>query len=339
MNLLKYSCTVIILLVSLSTHGQQASKQYLEEQRNEKIEKINRDGREELKSKIKAINDALLAGDISVKEADSLKIKYAEQTAIEIKEKSAAEETQYYENKFELEENFESEPEMQVSPSIHAKERKNYISNDLVFAFGLNNLLEENVSLEDSPYEFAKSYFIELGWSWKTNLVPRSDLFNIRYGFSFQFNSLQPKDNGIFTTVNDQIQRSNYVQPLKRNRLMYTNFVIPIHLELGSKRKHFTTATSNRNYFMKRYRQRSLIFGFGIYGGVHVDHMQKIKGNDFKERIKNDLDFTNLIYGLSGYFSFPRMFTLYAKTDLSPLFRNQPQPQKNISLGMRFDIF
>ena len=51
-----------------------------------------------------------------------------------------------------------------------------------------------------------------------------------------------------------------------------------------------------------------------------------------------NLNFNNLIYGVSGYISLPRVLTLYAKADLSPLFKNQSYLQNNISLGIRLDI-
>ena len=58
----------------------------------------------------------------------------------------------------------------------------------------------------------------------------------------------------------------------------------------------------------------------------------------FKEKIENNLNFNDLIYGVSGYVSLPRVLTLYAKADLSPLFKNQSYLQNNISLGIRLDI-
>lgn len=120
--------------------------------------------------------------------------------------------------------------------------------------------------------------------------------------------------------------------------LQYTNFVIPVHIELGSNRKQFTSYSSDGSVVSRSYHRNSIILGAGAYGGFNFHNVQRIKGEDFKEKIENNLNFNDLIYGVSGYISLPRVLTLYAKADLSPLFKNQSYLQNNISLGIRLDI-
>ena len=333
------STITFFLLFCNFNFAQQARQQYLQEQLSDEKNKIQQQEREQLKARIRALNNALEKREISERQADSLKLNYAEETALKIEERELSIETKLYGNEFELKEKDEAE---EVTNTFYytqkRRESRSYFSNDLVLAVGLNNLLEENSNIENSPYEFIKSYFIELGWSWKTNLIPNSSFLNLRYGFSFQFNTLYPEDKGIFTSVAGEVQRIPYSKPLIRNRLAFTNLVFPIHFEFNSNQKQFTSYSANGSYVKQHYNRNSIIFGAGAYGGFHIHNIQRIKGEDFKEKVKNNLDFNDLIYGISGYIYFPKAFTIYAKTDLSPLFKNQTGLQNNISLGIRFDI-
>ena len=119
--------------------------------------------------------------------------------AKEIEEKYLAKETELYQE--EKKPNFETTNSKNTETIIsYIKRRRDthYLQSDLVFALGLNQLLEENILLEDTRFEFIKSWFAEVGWSWKTNIIPNSGLLNLRYGVSIQINSLSPKDNQIF---------------------------------------------------------------------------------------------------------------------------------------------
>lgn len=339
MKIYNLSILLFIFGFCFSSFAQEAQKQYLLEKLKDQKSQIQNEERARLKSRIKEVNEALFQQEISESEADSLKLKYAEETALQIEEKVLSVETEYYENGLE----YNSPGEEEIEDYIHnytrgKRERKSFYSNDLVFAAGLNNLIEEEIPFENTAYEFIKSFFVELGWSWKVNLIPNSGLINLRYGFSFQFNSLRPKDKGIFTNTGGTIERIPYSQPLIRNQLQYTNLVFPIHIELGSNRKQQNTYTKDGSYVQRTYHRNSFIVGGGAYGGFNIHNIQRIKAEGFKNKIKNDLNFNDLVYGVSGYISFPRMLTLYAKADLSPLFKDQNYLQNNISLGIRFDI-
>lgn len=339
MKIYKRSILLFIFGFCISSFAQEAQNQYRLERFNEQKSQIQKEERAKLKLRIKEVNEALLQQDISESDADSLKLKYAEEAALQIEEKVLSAETAYYENGLEYQS--PEEEEKNYYPYDYARrrrERQRFYSNDLVFAAGLNNLIEEEIPFENTAYEFIKSFFVEVGWAWKINLLPNSGLVNLRYGFSFQFNSLRPKDNGIFTNTGGTIERIPYTQPLIRNQLQYTNLVFPFHLELGSNKRRQSTFAADGSYVQQTYHRDSFIIGGGAYGGFNIHNIQRIKAEDFKNKIKNDLNFNDLVYGVSGYISFPRMLTLYAKADLSPLFKDQKYLQNNISLGVRFDI-
>ena len=81
--------------------------------------------------------------------------------------------------------------------------------------------------------------------------------------------------------------------------------------------------------------------GLGGYGGFNIGTRQKLKynreGEDIKEKLKRDYNTSDLIYGLSAYIGFGKHL-LYAKYDLNPIFKDAAIEQRNISLGLRFDL-
>ena len=319
--------------------AQEARNQYLKERLNKEKASIIEKEREQLKLRIKDINTQLLTEKITPFEADSLKLLYAEQTAREIEDQYLIKETELYQE--EKRPNFETQKVNKNSPKVSSKERKrqsHYLQNDLVFAAGLNQLYNENIPLEDTPYEFIKSWFAEVGWSWKTNLIPYTSLINLRYGFSFQINSLSPKNNQVFFDNNGQVELEPFDVQLKRNKLIYSNLVFPVHLELGSRKRHFRNLNQHGNYINNSYNSNAIIIGAGFYGGFNIQSSLKLKGPEIKEKVDPGLNFNDLIYGISGYVSLPKLFTLYGKVDLAPLFKDQTYLQQNISLGFRFDI-
>lgn len=332
----------ILLLFSFfmvtASFAQRARDQFLKDQLEEQKDQIHFEERELLKNKIKEVNQQLYNDQISEEEANRLKMEYAKETAQKIDERSM---------EVEMELNDQKETEIKKKNTIKKsnweyrrprRENRSFVSSDAVFGLGLNNLVGNDFNLEETDYEYIKSLFFELGWSWKTNLIPDFNYFNVRYGFSFQINSLSPNDNRIFYNNTGQMGLKSYPTSLKRNKLIYTNLVFPIHLEMGSRYQRFVSYQEDGRIVKQHYNRNSLIFGGGFYGGFNIHHIQKLKSELGKEKEKLNLDFNDLVYGLSGYVSLPRLFTLYGKYDLSPLFKNQLNPQNTISLGIRFDI-
>jgi len=228
-----------------------------------------------------------------------------------------------------------------INNRLNRFEKKNYLSSDLVFALGINNLVDASSQLEYLEFDYLKSHFIELGWAWKTNLIPESTLLNLRYGFSFQFNSLTTRDNRMFVSYDGNVELLPIDSSIYNHRakLNYSNLVIPIHLEIGSRnrRKHsYSENGSTVNYY---YNPNSLLIGAGVYGGLRLGGKQKFKSNtEGHLAVSEELNLYDIAYGFSGYISFPKFITLYGKLDASPLFKNQSNPSHNVSLGLLFGL-
>lgn len=113
------------------------------------------------------------------------------------------------------------------------------------------------------------------------------------------------------------------------------NLVFPVHLEIGPSSlkeydDHFRYSLHNK------FR-----LGFGGYAGFNMGSRQKLKyvldGNRVKEKLKSGYNTSELIYGISGYLGVEGVL-LYAKYDLNPIYQNTAEDQRNISLGLRFDL-
>ena len=333
---------LLFLFIGSIIIAQDAENQYLNKRLAEEIKQIEEQERNQLKEKIKEINDRYSNDEITQVVADSLKLAFAEQTAEQI-------ETRTLEKKMELFDEKESDNKIVWNPKTERKinnrlnrfEKKNYLSSDLVFALGINNLVDASSQLEYLEFDYLKSNFIELGWAWKTNLIPESTLLNLRYGFSFQFNSLTTRDNRMFVSYDGNVELLPIDSSIYNHRakLNYSNLVIPIHLEIGSRnrRKHsYSENGSTVNYY---YNPNSLLIGAGVYGGLRLGGKQKLKSNtEGHLAVSEELNLYDIAYGFSGYISFPKFITLYGKLDASPLFKNQSNPSHNVSLGLLFGL-
>lgn len=314
--------------------------------------------KEWLKTEVEAIDEQLYKDEISQEEADNLKEELATKHALNIENRLAI-----IDNRISLLERNEHVPydtganlegftitlgknedsdeydlkSLYIGPQTK-KEPKKYdkrTTSDLVFAIGFNNAIIEGQSLNDSPYKLGGSGFVELGWAWKTRLLNNSNAIRIKYGISFQWNKLDIKDNLYFQETDDVVTLEEFPLNLDKSKFRSTNLVIPVHFEFGPSKK-----IEKENYF--RYSTyKKFKIGIGGYGGFVIQSMQKLKyddadGNFQKDKIK-DYNTNSFVYGLSSYISFGNV-GIYAKYDLSTIFKDQAIDQNNISLGLRFDL-
>jgi len=308
-------------------------------------ESIEEEEKSALKIKIEAINERLSRGDISQEEADRLKQEAAQLHALNIENRIGI-----IDNKIELlkrngivlEDELYDDYSIVINNKIYSLGRKHRerkydrrTTSDLVLAFGLNNTLIEDESLDDSPYKIGGSRFFEIGWAWKTRVFKNSNWLRFKYGYSFQINGLKPTDNRIFATDGDETFLEEFPYNLKKSKLTVSNLVFPVHFEFGPSKK-----IEREDYFRYSTHNKFKI-GIGGYAGFNIGTRQKLKykmdGDRVKDKIKRDYNTSDFVYGLSGYFAFSDT-AIYLKYDLSPLFKDQVVQQNNISLGIRFDM-
>ena len=349
---------IIFYLAVLATVFGMASLQAQEQHIQEKIAlleqqkiQIQEEEREALKVAIEAINEKLDNGTLTPEEAETQKQQAAQKHALNIENRLAI-----INNTIALLQRGERTytPNMDIEDSrnqiilryrdgqygfnILTEKNRKYdrrTYSDMVLAVGLNNALTEGQSLDDSPYSIGGSRFFELGWVWSTRIFTRTNAVRFRYGFSFQFNGLNPTENRYFVSNDNQTQLEVFPEDLNKAKLRIDNLVLPVHFEFGPSRK-----VEREDYF--RYSTyKKFKFGIGGYAGLRLSTRQKLKyiqdGDRVKEKIKNNYNTNTFIYGLSTYIGAGDM-SLYLKYDLNPIFNNAETDQRNISLGLRFDL-
>jgi len=357
---------LIPLILALSCHlieaqevGKDSTKvkvdKTLKEEQIQKLiarkKQIENEEREFLKSDIEAINRKLDAKKITASEAEKLKKEAARTHAANIANRLAIidnkieliERNPYTNIDFDFEEGkllFEfgrdgvrfnlTKPGKRKPPKYDIRTK-----NKLLLAVGLNNTLIDGQSLEDSPYTIAGSRFFELGWLWETRLFKNSHFTRINYGFSFQWNKLDIKNDQFFVQEGNVTTLQDFPGELNRAKFRVANLVFPVHFEFGPYKK-------------KDYKNRiryntwdQFKVGIGGYGGFRLGSRQKLRfkedGNRVKQKQKRNFNTSNFVYGLSAYVGIGNI-ALYCKYDLNPLFKNQAVDQNNISLGVRFDL-
>jgi len=358
--------TITMYLVMLVTFflvqnitAQEAYEKKVEVLKEQKA-KITLQEKEALKFEIEAINKQLENAEISAEEAQALKIKAAENRALNIEERVSiiehkisllernnghVEELDTLNYKFALQIGFGDDDgndaklfglRLNENPDRSEPKYDRRTYSDFVIAIGLNNAIVEGQSLNDSPYKIGGSRFFEMGWQWRTRVFENSNFLRFNYGFSFQFNGLKPKDNQYLVALeNGQSELQEFDVNLDKSKFRMDNLVFPVHFEFGpSKLK--TTERTMRYSLKNQFR-----VGVGGYGGFNLGTRQKLKynlnGDNVKDKLKRGYNTNDLIYGLSAYAGVDGML-LYVKYDLNPIFKNADLEQHNISLGLRFDL-
>ncbi|WGD35264.1 hypothetical protein [Olleya sp. YS] len=312
-------------------------------------EQIKTDERDALKLEIEAINDRLEDDKITFDEAEQLKQNAAEKRALNIENRIAiaANRMEFMKrNKDEFGEDSKNVVSIKigegdreilgVKTSGNPPKQDVRTGNQLVFAMGFNNAIIDGVSLDDSPYKLGGSGFVELGWLWNTRVFENSNALRFKYGFSFQWNKLDIKDNQFFQQNNNSTTLETFPTDLKKAKFRTTNLVVPIHFEFGPWNKK-----EYKDGRVRYFNHDKFKIGIGGYAGVALRSQQKLvyedDGERVKQKIKSGYNTNTFVYGLSAYIGVGDL-SLYAKYDLSPIFKNQAVEQNNISLGIRLDM-
>ncbi len=308
-----------------------------------------------LKKELDAINQKLSDNKITADEAKQLKEDAAKKAAISIDAKLAI-----VENQIKLVEagdfwTFKHERGSQIELGLgnvyddrgsfllglnYVDQRKSVQYDkrtyaDIVVAGGISNTLSSERSLKESPYKIWKSGFAELGFTFRTRLLKDSNYWRLAYGTSLQIHSFELTGNRIFTVDGDQTNYTNFDENLKYQKLRITNLVFPVYLEFGNSKKL-------EYYDRVRYSTvQNWKFGIGGYAGMNLWQNQTIRykedGRKIEDSQRRSFNASNFVYGVGAYAGFGPT-ALYVNYDLNPLFKDGPQKENVISLGLRIDL-
>ncbi|MDT0559044.1 hypothetical protein RM697_10315 [Ichthyenterobacterium sp. W332] len=355
----KYVVLLILCLSATQINAQEVVKDSLKTKNSFQIkvlknlkETIKNEEREFLKTEIEAINQRLEKGEISESEANVIKKELAKKRALNIENRIAI-----IDNKIALLErnDYSYDPDSNTNStfglsfsnedgeswnllSIKKKNKPRVYdrrtSSDLVFAIGWNHTLSDGKTIGDDYYAFT-SGFVELGWAWKSRLLKESNAIRLKYGFSFQWNKLSPKDDKYFVQNGGTTTLEAFPSDLRESEFRVTNLVFPVHFEFGPSKK------IERDTYFRYSTHKKFKIGVGGYAGFRIGTQQKLRfkenGDRVKQKIRRNYNASDFVYGLSAYVGRGNT-SLYFKYDLNPLFQDQAIDQNNISLGVRFDF-
>lgn len=324
-----------------------------------KIENSTKEEKEALKKEVEEVNVQLEQGTITKAQADEQKKALAEIRAKNIETRVAEHQKELNdvvqlkvdgkisgkEDKSTGDYTFKIHHELTDSTYIHIdgiKKRYNHKRNynekrttsQFVFAMGLNNLVTDG-AVANSDFRYWGSHFYEWGLTYNTRIAMDNNLLHFKYGFSVMYNNLRATQNRWF--VDNGTTTDLEVNPIKMDdsRLRNVNLVIPMHLEFDFSEK---TIRGDKTYYNTH---KSFRLGIGGFAGLNFKTKQVIEydidGYESRNVTKGSFNANDFIYGLSTYVGY-RSTSLYLKYDLSPLFKDNPIKQNNISLGVRFDF-
>lgn len=349
---MKTKLLLFAFLIPTMIFSQELSKETI----NEKIAELKSYIKAEkaaLKENIKAIDQLFENGDITENEANERKGVISEETSMRIEEKvnntleglnedieqvvEEALETSQVKNMDSI---IEHDINIVIKTPAHSKSKTSKKKpkgtyDRLIFAVGLNNVIQDNElnTLDNTPYSIWGSNFVELGWGYRTAFNPKNQVVGLDYGINVLWKELKLFDNQYHVNLNDETLIATHEESLKKSKLRTTQLMIPVFLDID-----FSKRPCEKNG-EKMHRRSGLKFGLGGYAGLRINTKQIIKFNEprdaKKEKIKDDYNMNNLSYGLAGYIGYDNI-SLYTKYDLHPLFKNTNT--SNVALGLRFDF-
>lgn len=359
---------LLIFVLFCTTMAQSQEKTFESEvsKISKKIEQITKEEKDSLKLKVKEIKLQLEKGEIKESTAENLKREVAAYHAKQIEQrvgeqekllqqlvqdktdgKIASVDDDFKDDKntfsignktFKFSVNEEKREERITKRNERWKRKRNRsTTTQFVFAGGINNVLINNEfsSLNDSEYKFWQSHFYEVGFTWKSRMQKDASHLYFKYGLSFLWNNLRPKDNQYHVEDGEETTLETYPTNLSENRLRHVQMTFPLHLEWD-----FSRNETYDDGFVRDRTNQSFRLGIGVFGGFKLGSRQYLEyvnsdGAKVEELQKGDFNMNIVNYGISTYLAYKDL-GLYVKYDLNPLFKNTET--RNISMGIRFDF-
>lgn len=197
------------------------------------------------------------------------------------------------------------------------------------------DLVGNDHTFGETPFAIGRSSSTEFGIIARTRLFEESDIIRLKYGLAIQWNKLSPRGNKYMVDEDGINILEEFPLDLKKNQLRFTNLVVPLYIEFGPSKKF------NDHNYVTFSKAKQFKIGLGGFVGLNIGSMQKLKYKDdgvsVKNKIKRDYNTTGFVYGVGAYVGYD-ILSLFAKYDLSPLFKNQPEDLHLLSLGLRVDL-
>ncbi len=166
-------------------------------------------------------------------------------------------------------------------------------------------------------------------------IIKDNNLLKLKYGFSFVYNNLRPKDNQYFVINDKQTNLNTFPVNLDDSRFRIVQLNLPLYLE-------FDFSPTRQNHLGNKLLKSHEGFKFGLGGflGANIStrqHLEFSENNIDNEDVERaDFNTHDITYGLGAYFGYGK-WSLYTKYDLQTVFKNNTQDINNISFGIRIN--
>ncbi|REE07891.1 hypothetical protein DFQ09_11085 [Winogradskyella pacifica] len=229
------------------------------------------------------------------------------------------------------------EEENFYNDSISGLKVEKRFTTQFVFALGINTVLNGGDYYGDG-FKVNPIGYGELGFTFKYRLKENTNLWNLKFGLSMMTDEIRPKeDNDVLVTNGNQTTLEDIGFDLKKSRLNNLSFGIPVHLELDFSKPQYHSKTE-QTYLRS---QRGFRLGLGGFFSVRTQTSQFIKykegGKDIKQTETYHFNMNSFNFGPSVYFGY-RDVSIYAKYDMNPVFKDNPEDINTLSIGLRVDI-
>ncbi len=310
-------------------------KRYLKEQ----LRIIEADEKRILKFEIEKINKKLEKGKITEKEAEKQKKKAAMLAAATIEYRMAKTKremlTDYYIQErgsfIRFGEVFDTRKIRKRAPKY---DRRTYL--DIVAGFGFANVIQDGKSLSNSDYKFNVVGHSEIGFTFRTRVFKNTNILRFKYGLSFNMQTLQPTGNRYFVQNGNQTTLEVHDFKLKKSQLRIPSLTIPLYFEIGPYNK------TEKGKFVRYNTRKKVKLGLGGYVGFNLKPTQVLRyeefGTNVQENERRNFNVNSFAYGVGAYVGWDDL-ALFCKYDLSPIFKDPNPEQRNISFGVRLDVF
>lgn len=301
-----------------------------------------------LKKELKKVDKKLEANELSSEAALTEKKRLSEIYAEKINTAVSTEEQKLQtliRNKVNgnLSQNEETEKKSFFSPFADENYYRDSISGlkvekrwttQFVIAFGANTFNDNTNALKTTLFGYG-----EVGFSFKYRFKEDSNLWNLKLGFSTMIDDIRSEDDdAIFVTDGNQTFLEDSGFNIRRSFLSNVYVGIPVHLELDLSKPEYNKDA--KQHYLRS--QRGFRLGVGGFAAVRLATTQFIRYNDEDgKRIfinqRDNFNVNNFIFGPSAYIGY-RNVSLYAKYNVTPLFRSNPEDINSLVLALRFDF-
>lgn len=212
-------------------------------------------------------------------------------------------------------------------------------TTQFVIAFGMNKIMNDDSGYYGDGFKSNLLGNSELGFTFKYKLKEDINFWNLKFGLSMMIDDIRPKDdNAILVKNGDETTLQDSGYELKRSRLDNISMAIPVHLEIDFSKPQYHSKTE-QTYLRS---QRGFRMGLGGFFAVRIHTSQFIRYDDengLNTRVtqKDNFNLNNINFGPSAYIGY-RDVSIYAKYNVNPIFKNNPDDINTLSFGLRLDL-